>query len=78
MKRVEVEKIIVEKFQADDGKLFDSEIECQIYEGRQYLKLISNYCRNTEDCPECVLYKAYGCDCPLRSFPNNWAISQMD
>lgn len=79
MKRVAIEKIIVEKFQADDGKLFDSETECKIYEGRQYLKLISDYCHDKEDCPECILYKAYGIvDCPLHSFPNKWAINQID
>lgn len=65
-------EVKVTRWQADDGKFFESENECFLYEGKEYLKRLRLYCDNRGECDGCIFWKD-GCGCIVKDTPDNWS-----
>ena len=60
---------VVTRYEAKDGKSFDTRAECLAYESKEILKAVSDICKKRESCNNCLFY-SYGCI--LCGTPESW------
>ena len=64
-----MKEVVVTKYEANDGKLFDTKEECLVHESKEVLKIVRYFCLNQSNCDKCPFFN-HGC--VLSGTPETW------